>query len=156
MATEVGIVTEISESNMALVTTQRSGSCDSCGAKSMCHSLGGGKEAQVNAINSANARVGDRIVISFKTTSLMRAMFLLYAFPIICLLIGAIIGHNFAPVFQINSSALSAITGFLFFFMALCFVKSRAERLAGKDAYQPKIIRILERGYAEKKQEMVS
>jgi sigma-E factor negative regulatory protein RseC len=146
MATEIGIVTKISDPGMALVSTVRSGACESCTAKGMCHNLGGGNEAEVMAINSANARVGDRIVISFQTSSLMKAMFLLYIFPILWLLAGAVIGHNYSSFLGMNSSALSAIVGFLFFFIAVIFVKTRANQLAKKDTYQPRIIRVLERG----------
>ncbi len=146
MATEIGIVTKISGPGLALVSTVRTGACEACTARGMCHNLGGGNEAEVVAINVADAQVGDRIVVSFQTRSLLKAMFLLYVFPILCLLAGAIIGHSYSFVINVNASALSAIIGFLFFFMAVIFVKTRGNQLARKDAYQPKIIRILEKG----------
>ena len=156
MATEFGIVTRISDPGMAVVATVRSGACESCTAKGMCQTLGGGSEAEVNAVNSVNAQVGDRIVISFQTRSLISAMFLLYVFPILWLLAGAVIGHNYADTFGMNPSALSAIIGFLFFFMAIYFVRTKGNQLAKRDEYQPKIIRILERASVKNQDESAS
>jgi sigma-E factor negative regulatory protein RseC len=149
MATEEGIVTKIQTPGKVLVSTVRSGACAACTARGMCHTVGGGGEAEVVANNSANARVGDRVVISFQTGSLLKAMFLLYLFPILCLLAGAVIGNNFAYTLQMDSSVSSAIIGFLFFGGAVVFVVAKGNKMAKKDEYQPKIVRILKRGEIE-------
>jgi positive regulator of sigma E activity len=59
------------------------------------------------------------------------------------LIIGAVIGQKFGSIFDFSSSAASAIMGFLFFFVAVWLIKSKANKLAQKDEYQPKIIKIL-------------
>jgi len=100
---------------------------------------------EVNAINEAGAMKGDRIVLSFETSSLLKATFLLYVFPILLLIIGAAIGQEIAPKFDFNPSGFSAIMGFIFFFAALLIIKTAANRLAGKNEYRPKIIKILTR-----------
>jgi len=156
MATEEGIVTKIPQPGKVLVSTVRSGACSACTAKGMCQSVGGGGEAEVVAINSADARVGDRVVISFRTGSLLKAMFLLYIFPIICLLAGAVIGNNYAPYLQMDPSIPSAVIGFLFFAAAVVFVRTKSNRMAKKVEYQPKIIRILKRGEIQELTQTVS
>jgi sigma-E factor negative regulatory protein RseC len=145
MATEEGIVTNIPMPGKVLVSTVRSGACASCTARGMCHTVGGGGEAEVIANNTANARVGDRVVISFQTGSLLKAMFLLYMFPILCLLVGALIGNNYAYTLHMDPSVLSASIGFLFFGGAVVFVKTKGNQMAEKKEYQPKIVRILKR-----------
>jgi sigma-E factor negative regulatory protein RseC len=146
MATEEGIIIKIPIPGKVLVSTVRSGACESCTAKGMCHTVGGGGgDAEVIANNAANARVGDRVVISFKTGSLLKAMFLLYIFPILCLLVGAVIGNSYADTLQMDPSGFSAVIGFLFFGGAVIFVKTKGNQMAEKDDYQPKIIRILKR-----------
>jgi sigma-E factor negative regulatory protein RseC len=100
-------------------------------------------EMEVNAINEAGARVGDRIVLSFDTSSLLKATFLLYVFPILLLIIGAGIGQGTAPYFNFNPSAFSAIIGFSFFFAAVLVIKIKANKLARKNEYRPKIIKVL-------------
>ncbi len=107
--------------------------------------MGGGRDMEVKAINTVGARVGDRIVLSFETPSLLKATFLIYVFPIILLIGGAGLGQILAPAIDLNSSALSVLLGFTFFFIALIIVKTRANKMAKKQAYQPKVIKILDK-----------
>ena len=131
MATEQGIVIK-TDSRTAWVKTIKSANCAGCSAKGFCHTKNVGEEMEVNAINEAGARKGDRIVLSFETSSLLKATFLLYVFPILLLIIGAAIGQEIAPKFDFNPSGFSAIMGFIFFFAALLIIKTTANRLAEK------------------------
>ena len=142
MATEQGIVIK-TDSRAAWVKTVKSGNCAGCSARGSCHTMGGEDEMAVKAINEAGARVGDQIVLSFKTSSLLKATFLLYVFPILLLIIGAAVGQELAPNFDFNPSGFSAIMGFTFFFAALLIIKTTANKLARKNEYRPKIIKIL-------------
>ncbi len=144
MATEQGVVLR-ADSQTAWVKTVRSSACDGCSAKGSCHAMGGGRDMEVRALNTAGARVGDRIVLSFETPSLLKATFLIYVFPIILLIVGAALGQMLAPVIDLNPSTLSVLLGFAFFFTALIIVKARANKMAKKKAYQPKVIKILDR-----------
>jgi sigma-E factor negative regulatory protein RseC len=105
--------------------------------------LGGGKEMEVEAINDAGAKVGQNVVISFDTTPLLKATFLLYVVPILFLMIGAVIGDQMAPHFNFNVSTFSLITGLLFFGLAIMFVKSKGNKMAKKDKYRPKVIKVI-------------
>ncbi|MCP4370048.1 MAG: SoxR reducing system RseC family protein [Deltaproteobacteria bacterium] len=142
MATERGIVIKI-DSTSAWVKTTRSSSCKTCSAKSSCSAVENGTEMEVEAINEAGAQVGDRIIISIETASLLKASFLLYVFPILLMIAGAVIGQKTGPLLDIDPSAFSAAVGFLFFFISFWFVISRGNRMARKNEYKPKIIRIL-------------
>jgi sigma-E factor negative regulatory protein RseC len=105
--------------------------------------LGGGKEMEVEAINNAGAKVGQMVVLSFDTSPLLKATFLLYVVPILFLMLGAVIGDKMAPLFDFDVSTLSLITGLLFFGLAMIFVKSKGNKLAKMDKYRPKVIKIL-------------
>jgi len=142
LATEEGIVTEL-HSTTACVKTKRTGACESCASNDSCATLGGGKEMEVQVINPVGARVGDRVVIGFKTGSLMRVSFLLYIFPIFSMISGALIGHKLATIVSGNRSGFSAVFGFLFLFLAFVIIKFTGDKLTKKEKYQPKIIRIL-------------
>ena len=142
MPTEEGVVIKL-DSTTAWVTTTKTGACESCAAKSSCTAMGGGKEMEVEAINVAGAKVGQKVVISFETSPLLKATFLLYMFPILFLLAGALIGDKMAPYFNVDASALSVVTGFLLFGLAMLFVISKGNKMAKKDEYRPKIVRIL-------------
>ncbi len=142
MATEQGIVIK-TDSSTAWVKTVKSGDCAGCSARGSCHAMGTDDETEVKAINEAGAKVGDRIVLSFETSSLLKATFLLYVFPILLLIIGAAIGHELASKFNFDPSGFSAISGFIFFFAAVLIIKTAANKLAKKNEYRPKIIKIL-------------
>ena len=144
MATEQGIVLR-TDSEAAWVKTVRSSACEGCTAKGSCNPMGGGggKEMEVKALNTAGANVGDRIVLSFETASLLKATFLIYVFPIILLIVGAAIGQVLAPLIGFSPSAVSVLLGFTFFFAALFIMKTRANKMAQKNAYRPKITKIL-------------
>ena len=142
MATEQGVVLR-TDSEGAWVKTIRSSACEGCTAKGSCHSMGGGQDMEVKALNPAGAREGDRIVLSFETSSLLKATFLIYVFPIIFLIAGAALGQMLAPLMAFNPSSLAALLGFAFFFTALFIIKSRANKMAKQNAYQPKITKII-------------
>ncbi len=140
MATEEGIVIKTS-AGTALVKTNRSSACESCSSSGSCAAKG--DEMEVEAINSVGARDGDRIMLSFATTSFLKATFLLYIFPVICLVIGAVAGQKFATYTNFDESVLSAATGFVFFFFSVIMIKSMGNRMARKDEYRPVISKIL-------------
>ena len=142
MATEKGIVIKV-DSTSAWVTTTKTSACEGCGSRSSCSVLGGGKEMEVEAINNAGAKVGQMVVLSFDTSPLLKATFLLYVVPILFLMVGAVIGDKMAPLFNFDVSTFSLITGLLFFGLAIIFVKSKGNKLAKQDKYRPKVIKIL-------------
>jgi sigma-E factor negative regulatory protein RseC len=142
MATEEGVVIKLNGGN-ALVTTTKTSACKGCAAKSSCNAMGGGKEMRVEAINSIGAKVGQNVVISFETTPLLKATFMLYMFPIIVLLTGAFTGQKLGLVFNVNPSLCSAFVGFFFFGIAILWVRIQGNKMAKKEEYQPRIIRIM-------------
>ena len=142
MATEQGIVIR-TDTKTAWVKTKKTKACEGCSSRGACSAMGGGEEMEVEAINAAGGRVGDHVVLSFETASLLKATFLVYVFPIIGLLIGALIGQKLALLFSFNESLLSVISGLLLCGLALFFVKIKGNRMAQQEEYRPKIIRIL-------------
>ena len=144
MATEQGIVIK-ADSRAAWVKTVKSGDCAGCTARGSCHSMGNSDAREVIAINEAGAKEGDRILLLFETSSLLKATFLLYVFPILLLILGAVLGQAMAPRLDFSPSGLSVLTGFSFFFAAVLVVKTRANKMARKKEYRPKVIKILAR-----------
>ena len=144
MATEEGIVIRTSGTS-AWIRTQRSAACEHCHSKDSCKTMGGGNDMEVEAANRVVARTGDRVVVSFATASLIKATFLIYMFPILCLMAGAGIGVRLSQtVFpSVDQSVLSALIGFGAFVLAVVFVRIRGNRMAKEDQYKPVIIRIL-------------
>lgn len=149
MATEQGIVIKAGlphRENMALVKTVQSSACEACSARGQCNPDVKGKDREVEAINLVNARAGDVIQLSMDTAALLKATFLLYVFPILCMLIGAFAGNVVGKALGMNPSAISALVGIISFIASMVLVRKRAGVMALKMKYQPKITRIIGRG----------
>ena len=142
MATEQGIVIR-TETETAWVKTKRSEACEGCSSRGACSVMGGGEEMEVEAINAAGGKVGDRVVLSFETASLLKATFLVYIIPVIFLLIGALIGQKLALILTLNESMSAAIGSLLLGGLSILFVKIKGNRMAQQEEYRPKVIRIL-------------
>lgn len=145
MATEEGIVTKISEqpSQTAWVRTSQSSACKSCSARHNCSPDTKGKEREVEAINLVGAKVGDRIQISIETGSLLKATFLLYIFPVLCMLCGGLAGNRLSAHIGLEPSPAAALVAGISFVGAMLVVRLRAGRMALKTEYRPKITRII-------------
>jgi sigma-E factor negative regulatory protein RseC len=142
MATEEGIVIA-SNTKTARVKTTKSSACEACSARRSCHTLGGGDDMEVDVLNPVGARIDDKVVIYFETTSLLKASFLLYFFPVLVLLGGAFLGHQIALARNWDPSLGAAGIGFFGLFLSFFIVRSQGRKLANRNDYKPKIIRIL-------------
>ncbi len=152
MATEQGIVIKAGlphRENMALVKTVQSSACEACSARGQCNPNIKGKDREVEAVNLVNAKAGDIIQISMDNAALLKATFLLYVFPIICMLIGAFVGNSAGKAIGANPSAISAAVGIICFIAAMVLVRKQAGYMALKLKYKPKITRIIGRGTSE-------
>jgi sigma-E factor negative regulatory protein RseC len=146
LATEEGVVIKLGNSNTstAWVKTVRSSACKSCASRHSCNSDHSSKEMEVEAINSAGASVGDRIVLSIQTSSLLKATFLIYIIPILSMLVGAFLGQKLAfDNGNQDPSGFSALMAFLFLGVAVLFIKFIGKSMSLKKEYTPTIVRIV-------------
>ena len=152
MATEEGIVIKAGgiAPRTAWVKTTQSSACKSCSQRNSCNGDSQGKEREVEAINLVGAKAGDLIQISIDTGSLLKATFLLYLFPVICMLLGGLAGNEIGAGMGINPSPVSALIAVICFSGAMLIVRLRAGRMALKMEYRPKITRIIGRADLEK------
>ena len=147
MATEEGVVIKIGgqAKQIAWVKTVQSSACKSCSARHSCNPGTQGKEREVEALNLVGAKVGDLIQISIETGPLLKATFLLYIFPIICLMFGGLAGHRIGTAMGFDSSAAAALLAAICFIGALFIVRLKAGRMTVKTEYRPKITRVIGR-----------
>jgi sigma-E factor negative regulatory protein RseC len=146
VAIEQGVVIKMGTygSATAWVKTVRSSACESCASRESCNP-GKAKFQEVEAINDVGALIGDHIQFTISSASPLKATFLLYLFPILCLLAGGIIGNELALTFDLKSSVLSVVSSLLFFAVSMWFVRLGGRSLGRKEAYRPRITRILGR-----------
>jgi sigma-E factor negative regulatory protein RseC len=140
MITENGIVTSATPAT-AWVKTVRSGACESCSSKKSCGTANSQKEMVVSVKNTLKVAEGDHVVIGLETAPVMFLTFLLYVFPILMLIAGALIGNQFGPAFSLNPSASSMIVGFVFFGIAFGVIRAKNRSMSDNQAYKPFLVR---------------
>ncbi len=144
MITENGIVTKI-DADTAWVKTVRRSACEGCGSKDSCEAA---KEGEVTAVNLAGAHPGDAVTVGFESGSLIKISMLLYLFPVICMIAGAILGAHLAPGYGMEESSAAALFSFGAFFVSFVCIRLASGRISGDAKYQAKVIRIRGRGAA--------
>lgn len=142
MVTEEGIVIR-QQGVYAWVKTVRTSTCESCAERDTCKTLGGGgQDMEVEAINTAHAKAGDEVIIGFETASLFKLSFLIYLFPIFCMMGGAVLGQHLAPQYGWDESALSALLAFAAFGLAFGVIRLLSYRLAQNEKYRARVLRV--------------
>ncbi|NOY68427.1 MAG: SoxR reducing system RseC family protein [Deltaproteobacteria bacterium] len=141
MATELGTIIKI-KGETAMVRTRRMASCEGCSEHDVCHGTGNIKENEFEATNPVKAVIGDTVVLEFNSFKLIKLSFLLYVFPIIALITGAVIGDRYALQLGIDKSLGSVVAGFIFFAAAMGLIMILERKAKKSDAYKPEIIRV--------------
>ena len=98
---------------------------------------------EVEAVNVAGARVGDQILLRINSGAVLKVSFLLYVFPILLMLAGAVAGQLLAPSFGMNPSGLSAAVGVGCFLFSFILIRRTGSRLARQKSYRPRVIRVI-------------
>ncbi|MCG8686550.1 MAG: SoxR reducing system RseC family protein [Desulfobacterales bacterium] len=141
MITENGIVTQATHET-AWVKTTRTAACESCSSKDSCGtSHHGSKDMMVTVKNTLGVEKGDPVVIGIETRPMIYLSFLLYVFPIILLVIGAVLGDSLAPALNMNKSLLAMLIGFSCFVLAFLVVRKKQAVMSKKDEYKPFLVR---------------
>ena len=141
MATEKGIVEKISD-HKALVRVQKSTACATCESRGACQ-MHGGKEMLVEVRNDLHAREGDCVELTLPTSSLIKIGLLVYFFPILGLIVGAVAGSTWAGLFHLQSTAGSVIGGALVMATSFYILRRFDRSIRGKAEYLPHMTRIL-------------
>lgn len=140
MITESGIVTN-ANLKTALIKTVRAGACESCSSRKSCGTAHSHNEITVAVKNTIGVKEGDHVVIGLETRPMLYLTFLLYVFPILLMIIGAVFGNYMAPTFNFNPSVASMICGFSCFGFAFYIIRQKHKTLSQKDEFKPFLIR---------------
>ncbi|MFO7838926.1 MAG: SoxR reducing system RseC family protein [Desulfosalsimonadaceae bacterium] len=145
MALEEAIITRTNR-DTAVVQTRRTAACEGCSERHACHSMGGNREIEVEVANPVGAETGDTVMVAFKTSQLIMLSFLLYVFPVISMVIGAVLGDALAPRYNGDPSIFAAVLGFLFFAAAMGFIIRKDRQVKKTGQYRPVIVKIKKKG----------
>lgn len=139
---EIGNIKEII-GQKAIVTVQRQSGCDSCPGGSVCKLMG--NEAEIEALNEAEAKVGDKVRIVFRPYTYLKGTIIIYGIPSIMLVIGAVVGKEYLSKVlpAMDPDIVSAIGGFGLFALSFLFMKIWMKMYEGKREYMPVISEIV-------------
>ncbi len=141
---EIGVVTEIKGPKVLVTVKKQSGGCESCPGNSLCTTAGVG-EASVEALNQADAHVGDTVRVSIRPYAYLKGTALLYGIPSLMLIIGAVMGKEYAIqyVSGMDPDLASAACGFGFFAVSFFVLRLWSKRYESKKEYMPVVEEIL-------------
>lgn len=139
--TETGQVTKV-EGTQAVVRIARKEACAHC---NLCKEGQQGMDLTLD--NPLGAKEGDRVEITMGDRMVLNASIIVYAIPLLFLLIGAGVGYAFfSPTFGIADRNLSAaICGIVATIVSYAIVSVLDKRVSGKAGYMPRITRILDK-----------
>jgi len=140
MSCEEGIVTRIAD-DRAWVRVVRSSMCEICKVKDSCATVNG--EAEAESLNAAGASVGDRVIISINTRSLIRSASLFYLVPTSCLLAGALAGRLLSRRWDMDPESASVLLAAACFIVALFLVIGIGILLKKRVSHLPVITKIV-------------
>jgi sigma-E factor negative regulatory protein RseC len=126
---------------MALAVTRREEACQHCKAKDGCEMLGGtGANAEVKALNTVGAEVGDIVTISLRSSALLKGAFVIYMVPILGLVGGIVTGFGLAHVMSLQREPVVGITSAAALVASFFWLKRKAKTLGQRTEFIPEII----------------
>lgn len=134
---QCGVVTE-NKITTAKVLIQRHSSCGSCKACKMGHE---DVKLEIEAINKANAEVGQWVEVAMDEQSLLQAAFIAYAMPLMTLLLGIIFGSKLLSFFDVvrYHEIFTALIGFSLMALTFLGIKKREKVIKTKKKFMPVI-----------------
>lgn len=138
MNKEEGIITR-TEGDKAWVKVRRSSMCEVCNSRNVCNTLNDSNTMEAQVYNPVKGKEGDHVEFMISTSSLLKITGLLYIFPVIFLLTGAISGYVFfnPPEFF---ALIFGLTGFFFSYLIIRLISNR---ITQDRKFIPEIVRIL-------------
>lgn len=140
---EQGVVIEL-KGNQAKVQMRENPACESCPGHGACHAIGSmfGKRVMVmEALNQKGARVGQQVVVSFKSEQVPKASLIMFIIPVVALLAGAILGYYLNVVGNRDISAL--IFSILSVTATFIGIRRYCKRYERDPSYRPVIVQVI-------------
>ena len=142
---EIGVVTK-TIGRLAMVSIDKPKSaCEKCTMGTCQLSKDSKDKQELEALNLAGAREGQRVKVVLKPMSYMKGSLIVYGLPVLALILGAIVGKQLAlsSIKGHDPNSISAIFAFGAFALSFVFIKIWSSRAEKKLEYKPIIEEIL-------------
>lgn len=123
---QIGQVVKITEGKAVVLVrrNQACGTCTGCGLAAP-----GAGENYLEAINTVNAAVGDRVKVVPDTAHVLKASFVAYILPMLALLAGVYVGQTLDQALDLGVR-LAIVLGLLFFLASFLGVRAYDRKVA--------------------------
>ncbi|GAB4361461.1 MAG: SoxR-reducing system protein RseC [Gammaproteobacteria bacterium] len=146
MIEQTGVVIEI-DGAVAVVETQRQGSCGSCSARAGCGTAllnrsVGKRFSRVRVANTIHAEPGECVVLGIPEQALLKGSFAVYLVPLVGLLLGGVILPELAGATAAGwSDILAFLGGGAGFLLGLSWVRGYGQHAGRRALFQPVLLR---------------
>lgn len=123
--------------DIAKVKANRHGDCKNCGA------CPGDKAMVVDAMNSLNAKPGQRVAFEVKEVNMLKAAFVVYILPLVATFIGAVAGGILSKKNGQWNTTFEVIGGIIGFILSIIYVKFFDKAANKNEKMRPVITRII-------------
>ncbi|SNS33586.1 positive regulator of sigma(E), RseC/MucC [Anaerovirgula multivorans] len=139
---QCGVVTLVKDKT-AKVLMQRHSSCGSCNACKM------GQEdmkMEIEAINDANAKLGERVEVDMEGQSVLTAAFIVYVIPLLALVIGVLLATTILPNLGVNENMelYAALIGFTLMFFSFIGIRKKENVIKNSRKFTPVIVEVID------------
>lgn len=117
--TKEGIVLDNNKGHLT-VQIFRNGACGSCSASGSCAES---KTTEIELFTHENIKKGDRVMIEGSSNDVTKLTAVVYIFPVVMILVGAILPNVFLKNTGIDLNLLTLISVLVFLLISLVFVK---------------------------------
>ncbi len=140
MIEESAVVVKV-EGSYAWVERERQSSCGSCAANKGCgtatlQKVMGNKRSQLKALNRAQAKEGDCVVIGLQEQALLKGSLYAYLMPLLVMLLGAVIAEG-----MFANEGLTILGGLAGLLSGFFLLKRFSERVAEDVRFQAVVLR---------------
>jgi len=98
---------------------------------------------EIKLPNTHKAKTGDQVLIGLPENAILKGSMLVYLFPILGILFGALLGQYLAGVFAGASELYSIVLGLAGFFVGAKWAKHSVAKVRNYKTFQPVLIKIL-------------
>lgn len=154
MIEETAIVVAV-ENDTAVLQTQRRSACQSCSVKQGCGTsvlskVVGQRSTQIKLVNTIKAAVGDEVLLAMEENALVQSSLLMYALPLVMMLIFAVVGEYWAEANQFSNELITILFAVAGFVIAMLITRLMIHSSRLKHRIQPRMVRIMRRGGADR------
>ena len=140
-----GLVTSVNQNGSANVVMDRKNACSGCGSGKVnhCKSCLSGSKIQSIALNIKNAKKGDIVSVSLRTSKILQGAAVFYLIPVAMFIVSALTGSYLHEALSVSETSAALFAGFVGLVLGFFIVRWISERMNADHGMTPVISKIV-------------